>query len=75
MGPSLRAGPASSDSPRWVMVLFGLLAAPLGLWLWHRQGPYFGFGDAKGKVDRRAVLVSVSLLLAIAGVELIVNSR
>lgn len=63
------------DSPRWLLVLFGLLTAPLGLYLWHRQGPHFGLGEAKGKVDRRAAIVSASLFVALAGVELIINSR
>lgn len=62
-------------SPRWGMVLFGLLTAPLGLYFWHRQGPHFGLGEAKGKVSRQAVIVSALLLVAIAGVELIINSK
>jgi uncharacterized membrane protein YjgN (DUF898 family) len=32
--------------------LFGALTAPVGLWLWHRQGTQFGLGPAKGQVDR-----------------------
>ena len=39
------------------------------------QGGYFGLGSAKGKVDRRAVIVSALLLSAIVAVELLVNSR
>lgn len=62
-------------SSRWIMVVFGLLTAPLGLYLLHRQGPHFGFGEARGKVNREAVVVSVVLLLALAGLELIFNSR
>ena len=62
-------------SPRWVMILFGLLTAPLGLYLWHRQGVFFGLGEAKGKVDRRAVIVSALVFLVIAGVELAINSK
>jgi len=62
-------------SPRWLMLVFGILTAPLGLYLWHRQGKYFGLGEADGKVSRRAAVVSVLLLVAIAGIELIVNSR
>ena len=62
-------------SPRWTMVLFGILTAPFGLYLWHRQGRHFGLGEAKGKVSRQAAIVSASLLVAIAGVELIINSR
>jgi len=48
----------ANGSPRWVLVLFGAVAFPLGLYLWHRQGPHFGLGDAKGKVDTRAVFIS-----------------
>ena len=66
---------ALHGSPRWVMVLFGLLTAPLGMYLWHRQGPHFGLGEAEGKVSRKAVIVSASLLLAIVAVELMVNSK
>ena len=62
-------------SARWVMVLFGLLTSPLWLWLLHRQGPCFGFGDAQGKVDRRTAIISVLLLLGIAGAEVVVNSK
>jgi hypothetical protein len=64
-----------NGSPTWVLVLFGLLAFPLGLYLWHRQGPHFGLGAAKGNVSRSAALVSVALLLALAGTELIRNVR
>lgn len=60
-------------SPRWVMVFFGILTASLGLYLWHRQGIYFALGEANGKVNRRAVIVSVSLFMAITVVELIIN--
>jgi hypothetical protein len=62
-------------SPRWLMVFFGILTMPLGLYLWHRQGNHFGLAEAKGKVSRQAAIVSASLLVALAGVELIVNSR
>ena len=62
-------------SPGWTLILFGLLTAPLGLYLWHRQGPYFGLGEAKGEVSRSATLVSTLVFLAVVGAELIVNSR
>ena len=62
-------------SSRWVMVLFGLCTAPLGLFLWHRQGLYFGMGNAEGNVDRKAAIISVLLLLGIAGAEVVVNSK
>jgi hypothetical protein len=56
-------------------VLFGLLAAPLGLYLWHRQGPRFGLGEAKGNVNVRAALTSAALFLALTGAELLRNVR
>lgn len=39
-------------SAMWQLWLFGVLTAPLGLFLWHGQGPQFGLGSAKGKVSR-----------------------
>ena len=57
------------------MVVFGVLTAAIGLYLWHRQGPHFGLGSAKGKVDRKAAFVSALLLSAIVGAELLVNSK
>jgi sterol desaturase/sphingolipid hydroxylase (fatty acid hydroxylase superfamily) len=64
-----------SGSPRWVLVVFGALAFPLGLYLWHRQGRYFGLAEAKGNVDARAALISAGLLLTLAGTELVRNVR
>ena len=62
-------------SPRWMMILFGIFTVPLGFYLWHRQGKHFGLGPAKGKINRQAVIISAALLVAIAVVELIINSK
>ena len=62
-------------SPRWVMVCFGLVTVPLGLYLWHRQGPYFGLGEAQGRVDRRATVTSVIMCLGLIVIELLANLR
>jgi hypothetical protein len=64
-----------NGTPVWVLVVFGLLTVPLGLYLWHRQGPHFGLGVAKGQVSKRGALVSAALFLALAGSELIRNVR
>ena len=64
-----------NGSPRWLLVLFGAVAFPLGLYLWHRQGPHFGLGSAKGKVDIRAAFISAGLFLALAGAEVVRNVR
>lgn len=64
-----------NGSPVWVLVVFGLLAAPLGLYLWHRQGPHFGLGEAKGNVSMRAAITSAALFLTLVAGELIRNER
>jgi len=64
-----------NGSPHWLLALFGLFTFPLGLYLWHQQGPYFGLGKAGGHVDTGAALVSAALLAALAGTEILFNSR
>lgn len=64
-----------NGSPRWIMLIFGLLTVSLGLYLWHRQGEHFGLGKAEGTVSRKATIVSALLLAAIVGVELIIGSK
>jgi hypothetical protein len=61
--------------PVWLLVVFGLLTLPAGLYLWHRQGPHFGLGTARGNVDLRAALISAALFLTLAVVELARNVR
>jgi hypothetical protein len=64
-----------NGSPRWVLVAFGAIALPLGLFLWHRQGPHFGLGEAKGKVSSAAAIISAVLLLGLVGTEMLRNIR
>ena len=59
-GEMLRHG-----SEPWYLWLFGALTAPVGLWLWHRQGPHFGLGPAEGRVDRGAAYGSLVVCLAL----------
>ena len=65
----------TNGSPRWLLVVFGMVTFPVGLFLWHRQGPHFGLGEAKGYVNARHAFVSIALFLAIIGAELIYNVR
>jgi len=58
-GEMLRHGSAP-----WQLWLFGAITAPVGLWLWHRQGPHFGLGPAKGNVNRG---VTYAILVACVG--------
>ncbi|CAN5690912.1 hypothetical protein BH23PLA1_BH23PLA1_05440 [soil metagenome] len=62
-------------APRWLLLLFGLICVPAGLFLWHGLGPHFGLGEAKGRVDRRAAVATLILLLVIVVVEMLVGSR
>jgi hypothetical protein len=69
-GDMLRYG-----SPQWSLIAFGLLTVPPGLYMWNRLGPHFGFGEAKGSVSRPAAMVSLALLLALAGLEIVLGRR
>ena len=62
-------------APRWTLIAFGLVCVPAGLALWHGLGPHFGLGEAKGRVDRRAAVAVLSLLMAFVLVELLVGTR
>lgn len=53
-------------SQTWHLWLFGVIVAPLGLWLWHGQGVHFGLGKANGAVNPKiayGVLLAAILLL------------
>src|SRR5262249_58069910 len=54
-GEMLRHG-----SSLWQLWLFGTLTAPVGLWLWHKQGPHFGLGPAKGGVKTKGAYVTLA---------------
>jgi hypothetical protein len=62
-GEMLRHG-----SPAWHLWLFGAVAVPAGLALWHRQGTHFGLGAAAGRVSggvAYATLAAAATLLAL----------
>jgi hypothetical protein len=61
-------------SPQWSLILFGLVAFSIGLFLWHRQGVHFGFAGSKGKVHPMATVASVALLTLLVLAELIYGS-
>jgi hypothetical protein len=64
-GDMLRHG-----SPTWQLWLFGAVAVPGGLLLWHRLGPHFGLGKAAGRVSRRAAWVCLLALAVLVVAEL-----
>ncbi len=63
--------------PIWTLWLFGAIAVPAGLWLWlwHRQGPHFGLGAARGRVDRRIAYVSLVALVLLIVLGLIIDGK
>ena len=62
-------------APRWTLIAFGLACVPCGLFLWHGLGPDFGLGAAKGRVDRRAALGTLALLLIVVLAEVLADRR
>jgi hypothetical protein len=69
-GEMLRDG-----SEMWQLWLFCALTAPVGLWLWHKQGPYFGFGPAQGKVNRGVAYGSLVACVALLAFGLCVGGE
>jgi hypothetical protein len=59
-GTMLRHG-----SPPWLLWAFGFVTVPAGLWTWHRQGPHFGLGRARGEVSRGAAYASLGAFVAL----------
>jgi hypothetical protein len=55
-------------SPRWILWLFGVAAAPAGLWLWDGLAPMFGWGkDAEPVPGALAYGMLVALGVTAAG--------
>jgi hypothetical protein len=69
-GDLLRHGAAP-----WHLWLFGAVAFPAGLYLWHNEGEHFGLGKAKGKVEPAAAWVSLGLLVVVVAAELILGGE
>jgi hypothetical protein len=57
-------------APRWTLIAFGPTTVPAGLALWHGLGTRFGMGEAKGRDDRRAAVVTFGLLLILILIEI-----
>jgi hypothetical protein len=53
------------SSSLWALLLFGAMTAPVGLWLWHRQGPHFGLGPARGQVSTAAAYGCMAALVVL----------
>jgi hypothetical protein len=62
-------------SPLGWLLAFGAITVPAGLWLWHRQGIYFGLGAARGRVNPVAAYGCVAVLCALIALGLIVGGE
>ena len=60
-------------SHAWQLILFGLIVAPLGFYLWNGLGPKFGMGSGNGKVDRWAAVVLLALLIVTCAAEIVLG--
>jgi len=69
-GEMLRHG-----SDAWQLWLFGIVTAPIGLWLWHRQGPHFGLGPAHGHVHHGIAYATLAVCLALLAIGFIVGGN
>ena len=59
-GEMLRNG-----SRPWQLWLFGALTVPLGLWLWHGQGAFFGFGTNRRPISARVAIGCLATFAAL----------
>jgi len=69
-GVILRNGGAT-----WQLLGFGLSTVVAGLCLWNGLGPYFGLGEGRGNVDRKAAVGVTLALVVIACVEGLIGNR
>jgi hypothetical protein len=69
-GEMLRQG-----SALWQLWLFGAVTVPLGLWLWHRQGPHFGLGCAEGRVSAGVAYASLVMCGGLLSVAFLVDGE
>ncbi len=69
-GEMLRYG-----SDPWQLWLFGALAVPVGLWLWHGQSRHFGVGPAKMQIDRGVAYASLVAFIALLVIGLLVGGE
>lgn len=74
VGGALMAGADPGDmiklgAPRLLVIVCGMIGLVFGLWLWHRQGRYFGLGTNAAFPETRSVIAAVSLFVTLIGAE------
>ncbi|MHC5538353.1 zinc metalloprotease [Singulisphaera rosea] len=60
-------------SPAWSLWLFGAVACPVGLWLWHRQGQHFGLGDTGAQVSTGVTYATSLVLISLMTLGLLIG--
>jgi hypothetical protein len=60
-------------APRAALIAFGVVTAPLGLYLWHGLGPRFGLGASPAAIDPRVVTGLVVALAAVFALMLVIG--
>jgi hypothetical protein len=69
-GEMLRYGSAV-----WQLWLFGAVTAPLGLFLWHRQGTCFGLGAAQASVSPTTTFIVLGACVALLMLGIVIDGR
>jgi hypothetical protein len=60
-------------SPVWLLWLFGVTTIPIGISMWNRLGPHFGFGTSAGQVDRAVAFTMLALLVLVIALEILLS--
>ena len=58
-------------TPQWLLILFGIVAFPLGLFLWNGLGIHFGLAQARGKTRRVEAICTFLILILLIFIELL----
>lgn len=64
-----------NGSPMWSLWAFGAATVPAGVWLWNRQGPYFGLGPKGNKVSVPAAYTCLGVLVVLVVFGLLVDGK
>jgi hypothetical protein len=62
-------------SPMGWLLAFGAVTVPAGFWLWHRLGPHFGLGPARGKVSAAAAYACLAVLVVLVVLGVIIDGE
>ena len=61
--------------PVWVLVLFGVVAVPIGFLLWHGQARHFGYGPEAEPVNRNLTISLTLFVLLLIVIESLLSAR